>query len=247
MNLLLINPNSTKSMTEDIVMMSQQCVASDVNIIGATSDYGPQSIEGYYDEVFSIPPMLEKINAIVKNEETRIDGVIIACFDDTGVDAARSMLDMPVIGICQAAMQTANVLSNSFSIITTLNRSVPALQHLVRKYGFSDICRNVRASNIPVLELENPASNAEEKLEIQIKQALDEDNAEAIVLGCAGMVNLTERLSEKFGIPIIEGVIPAVNIISGVVRAGLKTSKHGGYSVPVAKEYIGEYKKHSPR
>jgi len=246
MRLLFINPNSTEAMTTAAVNTCQQFVAKDVTIIGATSSYGPPSIEGYYDEVFSIPPMLEKINSFIKDQENPIDGVIIGCFDDTGVDAARSMLDIPVIGLCQAAMQTATLISNRFSIITTLSRSVPALRHLVSKYGYSEICPNVRSSEIPVLELEKSGSNAEEILSIQIQHAIEEDGAEAIVLGCAGMVNLTERLSDKFGLPIVEGVVPAVNIVSCLVRTGVKTSKQGGYASPVAKEYLGEFKKHSP-
>jgi len=246
MQLLLINPNSTEAMTNAMVKASQPFIADDVTIIGATSCYGPPSIEGYYDEVFSIPPMLEEINRHIQSEKNTIDGVIIGCFDDTGVDAARSMLNVPVIGLCQAAMQTASLLSNSFSIVTTLSRSVPALHHLVNKYGFSDSCRQIRASDIPVLELESPGSNAEVILSNQIEQALNEENIEAIVLGCAGMVNLTERLSEKFQIPVVEGVIPAINIMTGLVRSGYKTSKKGGYAYPVSKEYKGEYEKHSP-
>jgi len=255
MRILLINPNSTEAMTDAVVAASRRFVANDVEIIGATSSYGPPSIEGYYDEVFSIPPMLEKIDAYISDSvngnEGQIDGVVIACFDDTGVDAARSLLEVPVIGICQAALQTTSLLANSFSIVTTLGRSVPALKHLVNKYGYADICRNVRASEIPVLELEKlssekQGSKAEDKIKAEIELALEEDNAEAIVLGCAGMVDLTERLSDYFKVPVVEGVVPSVNIMSGLVRAGLKTSKRNGYASPVAKTYTGEFKKHSP-
>jgi len=249
--ILLINPNSTQAMTDAAVSASRRFVADDVEIIGATSSYGPPSIEGYYDEVFSIPPMLEEINAHVNNSDKPIDGVVIACFDDTGVDAARTMLDVPVIGICQGALQATSLLSNSFSIVTTLGRSVPALKHLVNKYGYAEACKNVRASEIPVLELEKlssekQGSNAEDKIKAEIELALKEDNAEAIVLGCAGMVDLTDRLSDYFKVPVVEGVVPSVNIISGLVRAGLKTSKRNGYASPVAKTYSGEFKKHSP-
>ncbi|MBX2839456.1 MAG: aspartate/glutamate racemase family protein [Gammaproteobacteria bacterium] len=246
MRILLINPNTTQTMTDSVVAASQRFVADDVEIFGATSDYGPPSIEGFYDEVFSIPPMLEKINTVIQQHDGKIDGVVIACFDDTGVDAARAMLDVPVVGICQAALQTASLLSNRFSIITTLGRSVPALEHLVSKYGFANLCRNVRASEIPVLELEQPGSGAEDKIRHQIELALEEDNAEAIVLGCAGMVDLTERLSNTYNIPVIEGVVPAVNIVSGLSRAGLKTSKRRGYATPVSKNYKGEFGKYSP-
>lgn len=242
MRILLVNPNTTVSMTDKVVAAVKPFAADDVEIIGATSEYGPPSIEGYYDEVFSIPPMLE----IIKREQHNINGVVIACFDDTGVDAARAMVDVPVIGICQAAMQTASVLAGSFSVITTLGRSVPALEHLAQRYGYGHICRAVRASEIPVLELENPESGAEDKISSEIELTLIQDKAESIVLGCAGMVELASRLSDKYQVPIIEGVAPAVKIIEGLARLGLKTSSRGGYANPVEKTYTGSFDRFSP-
>ncbi len=242
MRLLLINPNTTKSMTDLALSAARTQISADVEIIGATSSYGPKSIEGYYDEVFAIPPMLEQI----RHFGDQIDGVVIACFDDTGVDAARTLVDVPVMGICQAAMQTASILANSFSVITTLGRSIPALEHLVVKYGYSHQCKNVRASEIPVLDLDKPGSKAEQIIGIEIEMALETDGAEAIVLGCAGMVDLAKRLSDQYAVPVIEGVAPAIKIIEGLATLGLKNSKRQGYARPRQKTYDGDFEKYSP-
>ena len=229
-------------MTERAAAAAQNVAGSSVEIVGATSEYGPPSIEGHYDGVFSIPPMLE----IIAANRGDIDGIIVACFDDTGVDAIRSFVDVPVIGLCQAAMQTASVLAGNFSVITTLGRSVPIIEKLAHHYGYADLCRRVRASEIPVLDLEREPQQSEHKIELEIQAALNEDKAEAIVLGCAGMIDLANRLSQKFEVPVIEGVAPAVKIVEGLAQLGLKTTNLGGYAPPRAKNYVGVFSKHSP-
>jgi allantoin racemase len=242
MHLMIINPNSTTSMTDAMVRTAAEVVAEGTQVSGLTATYGPASIEGYYDEVFAIPPMLE----LLGEHRNNIDGVVIGCFDDTGVDAARTMVDLPVIGICQAAMQAATVLAGSFSVITTLGRSIPALEHLALKYGFERHCRKVRACEVPVLELEDESSDARALLRNEVAQALAHDGAESIVLGCAGMAHFAAELSEEFQVPVVEGVTTGIKTIEGLASLGLKTSGRGGYAAPRSKSYLGEFSKHAP-
>lgn len=243
MHLILINPNTTQSMTESMATAARQIVGGNVSITALTSQYGPESIEGYYDEAFAIPPMIERI----LEEKDKCDGVVVGCFDDTGVDALRCVLDVPVVGICQAAMITASMVSGSFSVITTLSRSVPCLEMLALKYGFKEQCRRIRASEVPVLELEKSAGTALEAIEQQVEAAIEEDRAEAIVLGCAGMVDLSKKLSEKYGLPVIEGVTAAIKFVESLHILGINSSKIGGYASPRQKQYLGEFKRFSPR
>ena len=99
----------------------------------------------------------------------------------------------------------------------------------------------MRAADIPVLSLEEEGSEARLLIEDEIRRAADEDGAEAVVLGCAGMADLTRQLTAKFGLPVIDGVAAAVKMVEGLVAQGLKTSKAGGYSPPPAKNYVGEF------
>ena len=175
MHIALINPNTTHSMTERMRDAAMPLLSDGVKLTALTASYGAPSIEGYYDEVFAIPPMIEMLAPMAD----QIDGVVVGCFDDTGVDALRSLLNVPVVGICQASMQAAAVLSNKFSIITTLPVSVPALENLVRRYGFGDICCRVRAADIPVLGLESNSEEAILSIKKELERALAEDGAEA--------------------------------------------------------------------
>ena len=185
MRILVVNPNTTASMTEKIGAAARRVASSGTEIIAVNSANGPASIEGFYDEALSLAGML----AVIRTTPD-FDAVVIACFDDTGLDAARCLTAKPVIGIGEAAYHMAAMLSNKFSVVTTLGRSVPALEHNLHRYGLMARCARVRASEVAVLELEHPGSDACARISAEIGRAVAEDRAEAIVLGCAGMADL---------------------------------------------------------
>ena len=105
----------------------------------------------------------------------------------------------------------------------------------MRKYGLDHQCRRVRSAEIPVLALEEPGSNARQLVRAEILRAIEEDRCEAVVLGCAGMSDLTEWLSHETGIPVIDGVTVATKFAEALVGAGLRTSKIGAYAHPIQK------------
>ena len=117
MRLLVINPNTTASMTEKIAQAARAAAAPGTEIVATNPREGPASIEGYYDEALCVPGVLE----IVRKAQG-VDGVVIACFDDTGLDAVRCLTAAPVIGIGEAGFHFAAMLSNKFSVVTTLAR-----------------------------------------------------------------------------------------------------------------------------
>ena len=240
--ILIVNPNTTGSMTEKIGVAGRGAASPGTEVVAVNPAIGPVSIEGYYDEAFSVPGLLDEIR---RGEASGFDGYVIACFDDTGLDAARTLAAGPVLGICEAAMHAATMLGGRFSVVTTLARSIPALEGLARRYGVADRCR-VRASDVPVLALEDPASDAVRKVEDEIVRAVREDGAECIVLGCAGMADLAADLTRRLGLPVIDGVAAATRMVEALVGLGLRTSKVGGYAAPRPKAYAGEFGRFAP-
>ena len=230
-------------MTEKIGAAAKAAAGADVEIMVSQAEMGPVSIEGYYDEAFAMPGMLARI---IEAEAKGASGHIIACFDDTGLDAARCIAKAPVIGIGEAAFHAASLVSGKFSVITTLGRSVPAIEHNLVRYGLASRCTKVRAAEASVLALEDPQSDAYKKITAEIVVALQEDACDAIVLGCAGMAELARDLSAKHGVPIIDGVAVSVGFIQMLHQAGLKTSKRGGYAAPSPKKYTGEFSRFAP-
>lgn len=242
MKIAVINPNTTVSMTATIADAARRVAHAGTEIVAITSSMGPVSIEGFYDEVFAVPGLLVEI---AKAEREGADAIVIACFDDTGLDAARALAAIPVIGICEAAVSTAAFIAQRFSIVTTMERSRLPVEHLVHRYGMGSRCK-VRAADVPVLSLEDPNSNARDRLRSEISAALKDDRAEAIVLGCAGMADLTAALRQEFGVPVIDGVAAAVKQAESLVAQGLSTAKRGAYATPVSKTYHGDLARFSP-
>ena len=242
MRILIVNPNTTASMTAKIGAAARAAASPGTEVTAVNPAMGPESIEGYYDEAFSVPGLLEEIR---RGEERGCDGYVIACFDDTGLDAARTLAHGPVVGICEAAMHVATMLGGRFSVVTTLQRSVQALEALGRRYGVADRCR-VRAAEVPVLALEDPASGAVTKVEREIGRAMRDDGAECVILGCAGMADLAADLTRRLGLPVIDGVAAATRLVEALVGLGLRTSKAGGYAAPLTKAYTGELARFAP-
>jgi allantoin racemase len=242
MRILIVNPNTTASMTEKAAAAARAVAASGTEIIAATSRMGPVSIEGHYDGALAIPGLLAELR---ERQGVGYDAAVIACFDDTGLEAARTFADVPILGLCESAVVTAGFLAQRFTVVTTLERSRVLIDNLVRRYGMGDRAK-VRASDIPVLELEDPASGAIGKLRAEIERALLEDGAEAIVLGCAGMTDLARELQQIYGVPVVDGVAAAVKQAEALVSLGLSTSKRGSYASPLPKPFTGAMSGFSP-
>jgi allantoin racemase len=235
MRILVVNPNTTASMTDKAAQAARAVAADGTEIIAATAAMGPASIEGHYDGALALPGLLQGIR---DGEAAGAQAAVIACFDDTGLDAARSLASIPVLGLCESALVTAGFLAQRFTVVTTLERSRVLLENLTRHYGFGGRAK-VRAADIPVLDLERPGSGALDKLRHQIERALAEDGAEAIVLGCAGMADLAFELQTIYHVPVIDGVSAAVKQAEGLIAQRLTTSKRGSYAAPLPKTYTG--------
>ena len=132
-------------------------------------------------------------------------------------------------------------------MITTLARSVPIIERNLDVTGLAARCARVRASNIPVLALEDPASDARSRLLDMIAIAIRDDRADGIVLGCAGMGKLAIELSAACGVPVVEGISTAVRLAESIVALRLTTSKRGLWASPLAKPYAGAFARFGSR
>jgi allantoin racemase len=240
MKLLIVNPNTSAGMTARIGQAARAAAGPGTEVVAVNPSSGPASIEGYFDEAFAVPGMLEEI---LKGEAAGMDAYVIACFDDTGLEAARCCAKGPVVAIGEAAFHLASLIAHRFSVVTTLSRSIAPIEANLMKYGLERRCARVRACEVPVLALENPASGARGKLSGEIERAKAEDGADAIVLGCAGMADLAASLAREHGLPVIDGVAAAVKLAEALVGLGHATSKLGPYAMPIPKHFAGKFAK----
>ncbi|WFR99873.1 aspartate/glutamate racemase family protein [Rhizobium tumorigenes] len=226
MRILVINPNTTASMTDKIGIAARAVASTGTEVVARNPVIGPVSIQGPEDGEAALPGLLYEIE---RSNVEDFDAVIIACFDDTGLYEARRRTARPVIGIGEAAFHAATLVASRFSVVTTLSVSVPVIEGNVRAYGFSLRCARVRASEVPVLELEREGSDAFRTISLEIATALAKDDADAIVLGCAGMADLARQLSLEHGVPVIDGVAAAVKLAEMLHALGLQTSQAGPF------------------
>ncbi|WP_299752129.1 aspartate/glutamate racemase family protein [uncultured Boseongicola sp.] len=200
--IVLINPNSSVSMTEAMLQAARQAAPGHV-IKGLTSHDGPVSIQGVEDGIAAVPPMLKLVEKAAKDGA---NAIIIGCFDDTGLAQARKIASCPVIGIGQAAYHLAAIGGPRFSVVTTLEASVPILETNIQAYGLASHCARVRASGVEVLDIENKPTEAAERILSEVVTAERDDDIDCIVLGCGGMVHLTSLIRENTNLRPIDGV-----------------------------------------
>ena len=236
MKIKIINPNTTQAMTDGILRAALTAASPGTEITAVSPDKGPVSIECWHDEVFAAAGVVEEVH---KGEQLEggFDAYITACYGDPGLNPAREVTDKPVVGIAEASMHLATFVAYKFSVVTILPRWKMVMEEVVHRYGLEGRCASIRCTDMEVLEFEsNPEKGARELYEMS-KRAIEEDKAEAICLGCAGMVDFAAELEQKLGIPVFDGVTAAVKVAEALVSLKKKTSKKLYYNYPNAKEY----------
>jgi|SRR5581483_1589282 len=234
MRLLVINPNTTEEMTRDIGEAARRYARPGTEIDAVSPEWGPRSIEGHYEEAVAALAALE----VVRERAADYDGVVIACYGDPGLAAARELSPVPVVGIAEASMLTACTVAHSFSIVTILPRVQPMLEDVVRLHGLERRCASVRTTPLSVLDCERDPSSAAREIVKASRAAVAEDGAEAICLGCAGMGPLDKAVQEELGVPVLDGTACAVKLLEGILEYGLFTSRVAAYQAPEPKEYV---------
>ena len=234
MKILVVNPNTTVSMTALIQDCARAATSGPGVVVDAVNPVrGPVSLESHYDDALATPQVLDLIR---QGEQDGYDGFVIACFGDPGLLAARELVSGPVVGIAEAAMRTAGYLGRTFSVVTTLSRVIGHTREIAHRTGVADLCAGVHACEIPVIDLETDPAAYARILEV-CQEALGADRSEVIVLGCAGMADLCAKLSADLGVPVIDGVAVATAEVETLVRLGLRTSKRGEYAPPPPKSF----------
>ena len=212
--IVLINPNSTASMTEAMVATARE-TAPRADFVGWTSHNGPPAIQGREDGEAAAGPLLKLVEIA---SDKGASAVIIGCFDDTALTEAQARAACPVIGIGQAAYHMAAMMGGRFSVVTTLAVSTPILEENIETYGLTRHLAKVRASDVPVLDLETDPDAAEEKVVREILKAEHEDNIRTAILGCGGMTGIEAKARGRTSVRLIDGVRSAAFVCSGLQK-----------------------------
>jgi len=231
MRILVINPNTTVEMTKQIERELNRIKRDDTVLTVTNPSFGPEGLASNYDEVVA---GFELIKIVQAARDDGYDAVVIACFSDPGIVAAKELCDIPVVGIAEASIHMACMLGSKFTILTTSRKRVPSKALYVRYNGLESRLASVRALGVSVVETSHEPSKTKEAILNVAREAIEEDGAEVIILGCAGMAGYGQELEEKLGVPVLDPNAVALKMAEAMVDLGLKPSKAGLFAHPPA-------------
>jgi len=224
----VINPNTSAELTATITKAAQAVAGAGVSVTGVHPAAGVPSVESHAEEAIAAVGVIEQVRA----HQAGTDAFVIACFGDTGVPAAREIATCPVVGMTEAALQTACLVAHRFVVITLPARTIAHSDRVVRALGLEHRC-TVTAVDVAVADL---VAGSTHLLDAFDEAARAADRAEAVILGCAGLADLIDPLSDRLGVPVIDGIAAGVGIAAGLVAMGLNTSRASTFG-PVELEF----------
>lgn len=224
----IINPYATDKSNAKL----KQCVSEVIDKNSTVYINQNSNLEDYYSYYLETANVSKIVKEIESNNSS--DAFIIACYEDTGIDVIRKITSRPVIGIGEAAFYTANIIANKFSIITNLSASHEALKNNLIKYDLDHKCVSLKSIEVPILDMETMSKSNIKKLENEINRTICEDKPEAIIITSPGILNLTKIFSDRFNIPIVEGVTAAATLLENLSKQGLKIKK---FTEPLNRNY----------
>ncbi|MGH3359991.1 MAG: aspartate/glutamate racemase family protein [Nocardioidaceae bacterium] len=208
MRVIVVNVNTTESVSRAIHLQATRYAAPDTQIDTVTPFFGPRSVQDDFESQISAVAVIDRVAAI----EGPFDAVIEAGFGENARPGLQSLLSVPVIGITDAAATTAALLGRRFSVITTVRSTVPQIEERLLVNGLGSRCCSIRATDLGVLDIEHDVRAATTEIVSQAQAAVRDDHADVICLGCAGMVGLEDSVAASVPVPVVDGVSAAVKI-----------------------------------
>lgn len=187
------------------------------------TDAGPSSIESSVEEALSVPGLVASVPALA---DEGFDAIIVGCFGDPGLAAARELVDIPVIGPGQASGHLAAQLGERFAVLTVVEEVVPAIRRQMRLHGLDGFLSDVRAVDVPVLEVRERGDEVLATLEREAGRCIS-GGADALVLGCMsmGFLDVARALQARVGVPVVNPVLASLKAAESLGALGLGPSR----------------------
>ncbi len=232
MKIMVINPNTSESMTENMRRNLLRIKGEDTELVVTCPDQGPETIDSSYDAALTVPPTLQLVQ---KANKEGFDAVIIAAFSDPGLEAAREISDILVVGIEEVTLHVAAMLCGKFTVLTPIKNRIPHKYKEVQNYKLDPWLASVRTTDMTVADTDANTKLAKSRILEVAHQAVEEDGAEIIILGCAAMVGYHEDISRELGIVVLDPTTVTLKICEALIDAKLTHSKKALYAKPPIK------------
>lgn len=216
MQILVINPNTSPTITRRIDQAARDAAAPGQIFETRSAPFGPELIVTKDDAAVATRAVL----ALVDDVGRDFDGIVIASFADTAIEEVRQRVRCPVVGIARCAFLAALSAGHSFSIVSFSPDVAPGLRDIVARYGLNQQLASLRF-------LETEYSRDPEEIHSTLLEPLIElcirtqrDGGDAIVLGGGPLAGLVPKIAPRISVPVVDGVTAAVCMLSALVRNG---------------------------
>jgi len=207
MRILVVNPNSNTSVTDGIsAALEPTRRRSGVDIVCHTLKKGPFGIETDEDIQAVVPLVVTEIS---NNKD--FDAYIIACYSDPGLNESRTISKSPVFGIHESAITLSASYGRSFGVLALGRESIQRHIAYIRQLGFQEFHAGERPLDISVDEAANDPETLDKIIAVG-RELIEEDGAESLVFGCAGLAIHRTAAQRALGVPVIDPTEAAVSL-----------------------------------
>ncbi len=235
MKILVVNPNTSTGVTKLIVEEAQRAASPTTEIVAATAAFGVPYIETRGEMAIASYATLMAL----AQHASGCDGAVIAAFGDPGLGGARELLDIPVVGIAEAAMLTACMLGERFSIISVSLRLIPSLRNTVHQNGLSSRLASIRTLSERFGDIRTVQDEHADALVELCTAAVEQDGADVVILGGGPLAGLGRKVADRLPVPTIDGTTAAIHQIETLVTMASSKATLGSFSRPRAKAAVG--------
>ncbi|AWN35198.1 aspartate/glutamate racemase family protein [Methylobacterium radiodurans] len=235
MNVLVLNPNTSTDVTDLLIAAGRAVAGAGTTLVPATAAYGVPYIATRAEAQIGGAIVLE----MLAERHAEVDAAIVAAFGDPGLHGARELFDIPVIGLAEAAMLTACMLGRRFAIVTFADALGPWYEDCVAVNGLAGRCAGVRTLDGSFRTLSTVQGEKEGLLVDLALRAVEEDEADVIILGGAPLAGLAGRVADRVPVPIVDPVAAAVKQAEALVALSPRKATAGTFRRPAAKTATG--------
>ena len=235
MKILLVNPNITEAVTEVMAAEARRSASPGVKIDAATAAFGAQYIETRVEAAIASHALLD----VLAERAQGHDAAIVSAFGDPGLAAAKEMLDIPVVGLSEAALHTAYTLGQRIVVVCLTPRLRDWYGESAEAAGLADRLVGLRVVQSPVRDISNVVRDLREPLREECLKAVGEDRAEVVILGGGPTAGLAREIRDEIPVPLLDGVTCAVQLAEALARVDPIAPTQGGFSRPKPKPTTG--------
>ncbi|MBB2930554.1 aspartate/glutamate racemase family protein [Paraburkholderia silvatlantica] len=235
MNLLIVNPNITPGVTTLIEAEACRVAHADTHIEMATAASGVAYIETRFEALLGAYAAA----TIAGERYGRYDALMVAAFGDPGLLELREVLDVPVVGMTEAALMTAGQMGQRIGIIAISRRITAWYRECVDRYGMLGRLAGIRHLDRPLRDPSTVQQDHGARLVELSREAVEQDGADVLILAGAPLAGLARGVAGELSVPVVDGVSSAVCQAETLARLKPIQPTAGSFAKPPAKPRVG--------